>query len=133
MENRQADLTVATGGRSTTPGRGRLIHSQARLPRIEESRQAVCAALGIIARLAGGVSDENEWYRVTKVSNKESFLFEPEGMARAFYRSMTDEEHAALQSLCEAIKANFEPAYAEGGERSKDILLPHSGRRHRAE
>jgi hypothetical protein len=88
-----------------------------------ESREAVSAALRTLAKLVGGDCDENEWYRVTKVRDKESFLLEGEGMAATFYRSMTDEEHSAMQSLYEAIKENSESAYEEGRDRGKDILL----------
>lgn len=89
----------------------------------QESRKAVSNALVTIAKIVGGKSDENEWYRVPKVRDNKSFLFEGERMAATFYLSMTDEEHSALQSLYEAIKDNTDSAYKEGRERGKDILL----------
>ncbi len=89
-----------------------------------DTREAISKALQTLCRLIGGESDENEWYRTMNHSaDKEGWLFDPENMAATFYRSLTNEEHGALQALFDAILANSESAYEEGLSRGKDLLL----------
>ncbi len=91
-----------------------------------DTAEAIATALRNLCRLIGGDADENEWYRSRPNGEDEAkatWLFDREQMAATFYRSMTDEEHNALQSLFEAIKENNEDAYQQGLRRGKNILL----------
>ncbi len=89
-----------------------------------DTREAISKAFRTLCMLMGGDSDENEWYRTgNHVADKEGWLFDQANMAATFYRSLTDEEHTALQALFDAVRGNNESAYEEGLRRGKDILL----------